>query len=297
MTERTINWERPPVDPAEEGRVVRRGPVRRKTQPFDLTYIDRLTDCALLPPVKGGHPVVAVAGLDGPAPLLCLYDGASGEMIQWLEGHSEMIRRLEFSPDGKWLVSTSDDRTVCLWRIGDVEKAGRQKNRGGLRHTRGRWRRKVLAVNPRGVNGQAKRFEPGDRIVGISRDGQDLHFTKPEDLLKETQGIEGPVTVLIRRGQNPEQRVDGVSLEKDPERIRPDLSLFFLESKPGGDRALSWITWTADGDYDFVGDRTIEDLLGWHDNPPARGGPMPSYQRIDENRGKRNTGLLPSLNE
>jgi hypothetical protein len=114
-------------------------------------------------------------------------------------------------------------------------------------------------------------------------------------LLEAIHGIEGPVTVLIRREQNPEQRVDGVSLEKDPERIRPYLSLFFLESAPNG--AMSWIAWTSDGYYDFGGDLAIEDLLGWHDNPTKRGGPTPPYQKIDGNPGKQNHRLLPILNE
>lgn len=46
-----------------------------------------------------------------------LWDVASGKMTATLRGHTGVITGLAFTPDGKMLVSSSDDRTVRLWSI------------------------------------------------------------------------------------------------------------------------------------------------------------------------------------
>ena len=38
-------------------------------------------------------------------------------LVRTLEGHADDIRALAFSPDGKWLASGGDDRSVCLWEV------------------------------------------------------------------------------------------------------------------------------------------------------------------------------------
>jgi WD40 repeat protein len=49
-----------------------------------------------------------------------LYDVASGKVLKSLSGHSDKIGPIAFSPDGKFLVSTSDDCTMLIWDVSGV---------------------------------------------------------------------------------------------------------------------------------------------------------------------------------
>ncbi|CUA72682.1 putative WD repeat-containing protein alr3466 [Nostoc sp, PCC 7120] [Rhizoctonia solani] len=53
--------------------------------------------------------------------ILHLYDVASSQMIGELQGHNRAIRSLAFLPNGKRLVSGSDDFTVCIWDTNNLQ--------------------------------------------------------------------------------------------------------------------------------------------------------------------------------
>jgi WD40 repeat protein len=46
-----------------------------------------------------------------------LYDFASGKLETLLKGHDDVIWALAFSPDGKWLISGSFDKTAIVWDV------------------------------------------------------------------------------------------------------------------------------------------------------------------------------------
>ena len=88
-----------------------------------LRYADGITSASVNTPANPASTAVAVdpdwkrlaiafAGLG-----IVLYDTASGKEIARLADHADRISSLVFSPDGKQLVSTSDDHTARLWDV------------------------------------------------------------------------------------------------------------------------------------------------------------------------------------
>ncbi len=52
---------------------------------------------------------------------ICLWDAASGQIVEVLTGHSEEVGTIAWSPDSRKLASGSTDRTVLLWERGKDE--------------------------------------------------------------------------------------------------------------------------------------------------------------------------------
>ena len=53
-----------------------------------------------------------------------LYEFASGKLVALLKGHANVVERLAFSPDGRHLISGSDDKTAIIWDTGSLSGAG-----------------------------------------------------------------------------------------------------------------------------------------------------------------------------
>jgi WD40 repeat protein len=46
-----------------------------------------------------------------------LWEAATGKEVRTLSGHSDAVRSISLSPDGKYLASGSEDNTIKLWEV------------------------------------------------------------------------------------------------------------------------------------------------------------------------------------
>ena len=44
-----------------------------------------------------------------------VWDASTGDELNVLKGHRDLVRSVAFSPDGKQIVSGSYDQSVCVW--------------------------------------------------------------------------------------------------------------------------------------------------------------------------------------
>ncbi|MEM9004328.1 MAG: TIR domain-containing protein [Cyanobacteria bacterium P01_F01_bin.86] len=82
--------------------------LRFQTNPLEA---DSLGNVLTVDMSAGEMPLIASGGEDEKVRLWTL----EGELIEVLEGHTDAVTRVDFSADGKFLVSSSRDGTVRLW--------------------------------------------------------------------------------------------------------------------------------------------------------------------------------------
>jgi WD40 repeat protein len=58
---------------------------------------------------------------DTPDTGIKVFEVASGKLLRTFEGHSEQVNTVEFSADGRWLVSGSKDFSVKIWNMANGE--------------------------------------------------------------------------------------------------------------------------------------------------------------------------------
>ena len=101
-----------------------------------------------------------------------LWDAETGKQLKTLVGHQQLIRGLAFTPDGKKLISGSDDRRIILWNVADGKSRMFPPQDQGIAE---------IAVNPSGKS-----------FVSINRAGQLLIYSLDE---KTTEPIVKIATV------------------------------------------------------------------------------------------------------
>ena len=207
------------------------------------------------------HPRATVA--IGTESGIAVFDLETGQRTRTFAGPSAPVVSVAPSPDGRWLVSGSQDQSVMLYPLAGCD------TRPGLgaafrQGADGTWT--VESV-------QAKSFA---KAMGLKRRdvitqaviGSQL-FARPEEIARfisqadqEPPGVKNPIGIQVRR------RVSipwfgPIPLEaRLPTTKRDSPALTFLL-----DTDREWVVWTPGGYYDtsIAGDTR---LLGWHTNPP-----------------------------
>src|SRR5262249_5657690 len=67
---------------------------------------------------------LASSGIDG---TVCIWETATATEILRRAGHSGWVRQVEFSPDGRTVLSASDDLTALLWELHPGPERGRKR--------------------------------------------------------------------------------------------------------------------------------------------------------------------------
>src|SRR5205807_6266696 len=97
--------------------------------------------------LSGTQPRAALGG-DGK---VFLFNARTGERLREFEGHASDVRAIAASPDGKYLVSVSADKTVRLW---PVQGGGKRLYAGiGINFDRQPGGLLVRGVDPKGAAG------------------------------------------------------------------------------------------------------------------------------------------------
>jgi WD40 repeat protein len=249
-----------------------------------------VTAFALLPPQNPAKlPILALAFLDDKVqPWLSLYQAQTGDQFRQLTGHTDPIRALAFSADGKLLASAAEDQTVSVWTMTNVDKT--LGVRGMLVGVAFRPADNVVAVTHIDPDSPARgRLRLNDVIEGIVDQGQLRPIGSPREFYDEMTlrkpGSE--VTLRIRGNNNVRLRLGQAVDERKP--------LFTLfTTRPGRDGGREWLGWSPIGPYDSS-DRRTERLIGWHINTgdPAR---PTSFATADQYRKELyRPGLLKNL--
>ena len=220
-----------------------------------------VTDYALLPPRKPLNiPILAVAYLDDKGqPWLYLYNGATGEPFRQLYGHTDLIRAVAFSGDGRLLVSAAADQTVSVWSLTNLEKLVGQRGMVWGVAVREENHHLVAASVDKDGPGQGV-LQEGDVIEGLVTNNQLRALATPGDYYDALSLLKPGTQVTLRiQGKKDVQLPLGQALNQR----KPLFSLFITRAARAQDR--EWIGWNPIGPYE-ASDRKTERLIGWHIN-------------------------------
>jgi WD40 repeat protein len=137
-------------------------------------------------PAHNGPPLLASAGDD---PAIQLWNVASGQPTTKLEGHTDWVQSLCFSPDGKWLASGGYDGVVRLWEVASAKK---------LLDVPARATPAANAPPPAASVVLALAFSPDNKLLAIGGSDTQIHLANTADgkMVRSLAGHTSSVTSL-----------------------------------------------------------------------------------------------------
>jgi WD40 repeat protein len=243
----------------------------REQRRITLKRLYEITSFAVLSPRGPATvPILALAFLDDDKqPYLFLYNAETGEQVRQYAGHTDPIRSLAFSSDGRLLGSAADDQTVCVWSLTSLPKhIGQRGLIPGLAITDENGKLVVGKVDEESAAG--KRVEVGDVVEGLIENNQVRQLKSPRDFYEAvSQRKPGQQVTVQVAGKGPIAIPVGQYIDQ----LNALLFLFITAAEKVASR--EWIGWNLDGQFD-ASDRKTERLIGWHFNkgkdensPPA----------------------------
>lgn len=253
-----------------------------------------ITATAVLPPRKPlAVPIVAIAYRDREGqPLLGLYNGTTGEQIRQLAGHADTIRSLAFVKDGSLLASSSDDQTVNLWSLKNLDQL--LGERGLIRGVTFADRATSLTVgsldSARIYEANRTQLKAGDQIEGLVVNKRVLKLPSAWDLYEAIWRMKPGARATLRLA---DKRDVALVVGQGIDEQMPLLSLFLKSNLAG---KWEWVGWSPTGLYDVSSD-AAERFLGWHFNNarPEKPQPLEEPTTFAEARQHRKDYFRPGI--
>jgi WD40 repeat protein len=258
---------------------------------LDLAADETVDDYALLP---GKPPLLALALQEAGEPRLYLYDLSTGDRLRRYTWHTDRIRALAFSGDGRLLASVADDQTACVWSLTQLDMIlGRHGALKGVAVKEGDSGKGVVVTAVDAAGPAGGKLTKDDVIEGIV-EGENLKpFATPRAYYEGVADVRPgrEVTLRVRApGAKPREVVLPVGQGVDER--KPLLSLFVTRGGKAAER--EWVGWSPYGPYEASG-RKAERHIGWHFNTGKPAAPA-SFALADEYRKRYyREGILKHL--
>jgi WD40 repeat protein len=236
------------------------------------------------------HPaIIALGSHELGQPTLRLYNAETGEAFRALTGHTQTIRKLSFSVDGRLLASVAGDQTICIWDLSSIDRIlGRHGMLPGVIVGKAAGDQTGVVVSrvaPMSVYQETVRA--GDVLQSLTVADSARRWQNVREFFDVLWSIAPATEARLRVIRDGTERAVPIRVGQGVDEQKPMLNLFISSTTEGQQR--EWIAWTPVGPYE-ASSRDAESWLGWHfntgdPNNPTRFAAADEYRRVYYRRG------------